>query len=294
MSKQENRREELVANMQSGNDELIVAAAKELLAMGHYGDPVGKFPLEGGKAALRLWRRADAVVLLYHGLKVAEPGTLVWGEILVNRAIACAHHGFYLDAIEAGSKFLSVVHDLPCAATSWTPFVHHALGIAYDYRKDFSQAAEHYTMAVEHYSEPALSAGTLCNLAYSLARSGRPAEADQALSRLDAGDLGNHERFARLATLAVTRYHQGRWEEALVAAEQAEGIGRPHSEAWGSAFPELLYWLSRSAWNVGNRYLAMVRGLEAAVRADEKYNIALLETTNAWLEEMLSGGLRSA
>lgn len=77
-----NRLERLVEDVKSGADTGVLAAAKGLLELGEYGRPAGIYLLKGSKAGLGAGLLADAVVLLYHGLRVAEPNTNVWADPL--------------------------------------------------------------------------------------------------------------------------------------------------------------------------------------------------------------------
>lgn len=156
---------QLVTDIHSTDDDRIVEAAKHLLALTEFGSPAGVYLLAGGKAALRKGRISDAVVLLYRAIKVSEPGTLVWGEIMVNRAVACLRHGYYPDAIDAGTTFLTALPTLPSEAYRWAPVAHHAVGQAADRMGDFHKAAYHHQMAADGYSDPLWKMKSVCNWA---------------------------------------------------------------------------------------------------------------------------------
>ncbi|HWI53899.1 MAG TPA: hypothetical protein VNT01_17305 [Symbiobacteriaceae bacterium] len=287
-------RERLLADMQSANDSLIVEAAKALMEIGEYGSPAGTYLLAGGQAALRLRRLADAVVLLYHGLLVAEPNTLVWAEILVNRAIACSRHGFYHDAITAGEEFLAVLEALPSRAQTWVPHTHHAIGLAYDRLQQYSKAVPHHRIAAEMYPDPVRHMYSTCDLAYSLALSGDVPGADQVLSTVVAVDEATAQ-FVFHSTTALVRYHQGRYSEAVAAGDRADSLATGNEEAWALPHAELRYWLSRATWETGDRYRAAKLGLYAALVAHHRWHLTLRDAANAWLAEMLSkGGILNA
>ncbi len=283
-----------VADVLSGSDEAVVTAAKCLITLGEYGSHAGEYPLAGGKAALRLGRLADAVVLLHQGLRVAEPNSLVWADLLVNRAVACAHHGFYPDAITAANKFLDVLPALPATAVGWVPYAHHALGLAHDRLQQYGKAVPHHRLALESYADPVRRAQAAADLAYSLTLSGNADDADVVLAQVpDVEDP--FTRFVLRGTLAIVRYCQRRFADAVVEAERAEAISVGHEDLWASPLAEVRYWLSRAVWELGDRCRAAALALHAAVVADQRWNLALRDAASDWLTLILEkGGLRDA
>jgi tetratricopeptide (TPR) repeat protein len=282
------RRAELLAALESQADDAVISAAQDLLALGEYGDPRGAVHLKGTKAALRQWQMADAVVLTYQGLKVVEPGGLVWAEILANRAIACAYYGAYSDAISAGQRFLEHVDSLPEQAAAIKPYVHHALGLVYDRRKEYEQAAIHYRLAADLYDLPGPKSRAHCDLAYSLTLSGEADQAEAVMAMLDCTPFTEWEVYAYWASLVVVKYHKGQPDEAWAAATTAETIGKEFEDRWGSSIPELQYWMSRIAMARGDKLAALKLGLAAAVKAHQNFNVALRETALNWLEEIVA------
>lgn len=298
MSTQNDTLAQLVTDVQSGDDLRIIEAAEKLLAMGDYGNPAGTYCLTGGKAALRKRKTADAVVLLYHGLKAVEPFTLLWGELLVNRAIACAHHGYFPDAIQAGGLFLNHVHSLPQQAEKWVPYVHHAVGLAEHRMQRPSQAAEHYRLAAELYTVPTERVAALVDLAYDLAICGEPDKGEEALNCVDHGvltELGDLGNFGFHMASAVVRHFQGRYEDALATANKAKEIAQGREDDWAMPLTELHLWMSKMYWNLGDRYHAGAWALHAAYHAELKRLIALAQEANDWICEIMSqGGIRNA
>ncbi|HEY3368008.1 MAG TPA: hypothetical protein VGK74_23350 [Symbiobacteriaceae bacterium] len=293
MNTESEDRAQLIADLKSDDDIRIIEAAKRLLAIGDYGTPAGIVCLAGGKAALRKWKTADAVVLLYRGLKVVTPRTALWGDLLVNRATACAHHGHYPDAIEAGEVFLQAVDSLPPGAERWVPFVHHAVGLAYHRMRDPQQAAYHYRMAAEKHWVPRERADALCDLAYAEALCGHPDKGDEALARVDQGVFNALGVFGYHATCAVVLYFQRRYDEALSEARKAEELAQGKEDEWAIPLTELHIWLSKIYWGLGDRYHAGAWGLHAAVHAEMKRLFALADEANNWLQEIMEqGGVR--
>lgn len=287
-------RERRLADMQSANDSLIVEAAKGLMELGEYGTPAGTYLLAGGQAALRLRRLADAVVLLYHGLLVAQPKTALWAEILVNRAIACSRHGFYDDALAAGEEFLAVVETLPSRAQAWVPHTHHAMGLAHDRLRQYDKAVPHHRIAAELYPDAVRRMYSACDLAYSLALSGDVLSADHVLSTVVPVDEAT-AKFVHCSTTALVRYQQGRYTEAVAAGDLAEALAAGNEDAWALPYAELRYWLSRATWETGDRYRAAKLGYYAALVAHHRWHLTLRDAANAWLAEMLSkGGILNA
>ncbi|HEY3367167.1 MAG TPA: hypothetical protein VGK74_19095 [Symbiobacteriaceae bacterium] len=289
MKTQSEDRVKLVGELESNDDPRIVEAAKKLLALGDHGTPAGTYCLAGGKAALRLGRLADAVVLLYRGLKVAEPDTLLWAEMLVNRVIACSRHGFYRDAIEAGEQFTAAVKALPDAAR-WLPHVHHAVGFAHDRLREYPEAAHHFRLAVESYAEPARRDSARCDLASALAMSGHADEGASILAEVDRDGLTMRHQFTFFATAAVVRYHQGQYPEALAAAEQAEALAVSQDDSWVVPLAELQLWISKIVWELGDSFRSGVVGLHVAVVAQQRLQLALSQEATDWLAEIMARG----
>jgi tetratricopeptide (TPR) repeat protein len=288
-------RDRLLADLNSGNDSAGVSAALELLALGDYGDPVGTYLLQGGKAALRKDRLADAVVLLYHGARVAHPGTLLWGELLVNRALACCRFGYCPDAIKDGSRFLESVDELPLAARAWIPHAHHAIAQGYDRMRKYDRAVPHHRAAADGFADPTLKANSQCSLAYSLAISDQAGEAERVLAGVHCTDLPEYYQFVHAGTRAIVLYHLGRFDESLEAGETAERLARGHEDEWVVPVAEVRYWMSRSAWRQGDRYRSAALALDAAVRAESRFNMALRDMAADWLEQILDqGGIQGA
>ncbi|HEY3366702.1 MAG TPA: hypothetical protein VGK74_16755 [Symbiobacteriaceae bacterium] len=286
-------REQGVADLHSTSDEARVAAAKGLLQLGEFGTPAGTHLLAGAKAALRLWRLADAVVLTYHGLKVVQPQTMLWADMLANRAIACARHGFYSEAISAGEQFLKAVEALPAAA-QWLPYVHHAMGLAHDCLQQYADAAFHHRLATELHVDPVERAIAASDLAYSLARSGNAAEADRVLSQV--ADVGNpFASFVVACTTTLVRYHQRRHAEAVTAGKAATALAAGQEDAWAVPVAELHYWMSKAVWELGDGFHAAAWALHAAVVAEERFQLALSKAATEWLAEIMDrGGIRDA
>jgi tetratricopeptide (TPR) repeat protein len=287
-------RDRLLADMQSGDDAAIVAAVQELLTLGEYGEPSGTYLLTGGRAALRLGHLADAVVLLYHGLRVAAPGSLTWAELLVNRAVACSRHGFYQDAINAGEQFLAAIDALPSKARDWIPHSRHAMGLAHDRLHQYDKAVPHHRVAAETYPDPTRRTHSLCDLAYSLALSGDSTGADHVLSSVEVFDAPVTQ-FVYYSTTTVVLWHQGRHGDAVAAGARAEALAADNEGAWALPLAELRYWLSRAVWDMGDRHRAAALALCAAVVAHEHWHFALQDAANAWLTEIMAkGGIGNA
>lgn len=244
---QNDRREQWLNDMHSTSDEAIVQAAKGLMVLGEYGNPTGIHLLEGGKAALRLWRLADASVLLFHGLRVVQPHTMVWMEILANRATACAQFGLWPCAIDAGEQFLAAVGELP-EARKWLPHVHHAIGFSHDRLKQHAVAAQHFRIAAEMYVDADRRAEATADYAYALTFSGQAEEAGRVLSQAPEGK-SPYAKFVLSGTTAIVRHHQGRYEESVAAGEQAEALAQDNEDAWAVSLAEVRYWISRAVWN---------------------------------------------
>jgi tetratricopeptide (TPR) repeat protein len=292
--RQTDRLEQLLDDVKSELGEVVLAAAKGLLELGEYGQPAGIYLLKGGKAALGVGRLADAVVLLYHGLRVAEPNTKLWADLLVNRASACAHHGFYRDAITAGEQFLGMLDNLPPEASTYIPYAHHAVGFAWDKLKEHTKAATHFRMAVETYQDPDQRAISACDLAWALTLSGQAEAAEHVLSQVpDSQD--SFATFVLSGTAALVHYHRGRFAEAAAAAERAEALAFGNETTWANSLAEVQYWLSRSAWELGDRYRAAAVALRVAVVADQHWNLDLRDQASAWLAEIMDkGGIQNA
>lgn len=288
-------RAKLVRDMQSIDDAVVVEAAIRLLALGECGNPPGIYCLLGGKAALRMGNAADSAVLLYRGLKVAQPGTLVWAETLVNRALACCRMGYFPDAIHAGGLFLQNVGNLPSTATAWVPYAHHAIGQAHDRMREYNLAVPHHRQAAEGFSDPVKKANSICNLSYALALSGNPHEAVSALDQVLTEALPVYFQFVAVGTRAIVSHHLGRYADSLRCGEEADILARGHEEEWMVPLAEVHYWMSRSAWELGDRYRSAALALHAAVHAERRWNIALREMAAEWLEEIMArGGIASA
>ncbi|HYF93423.1 MAG TPA: hypothetical protein VD969_14515 [Symbiobacteriaceae bacterium] len=282
----------LLQQLRSGAADSVVDAAKRLLELGELGSPAGTFSLMGGKAAIGVGRLADAVVLLYHGLRVAEPNTKVWAELLVNRAIACAHHGFYLDAICAGEQFLALTDSLPADTATFIPYAHHAVAFAQDRRKEYLRAVAHYRRAAELHADPVQRAITTSDLAYALILAGQTDDADAILSRAEACE----DRFATFVlacTTTLLRYHQGHFSDAFGASQRAESLACGNEKLWANPLAELWYWQSRIVWEMGDRRSSAALALRASVKASELWNLGLRDKADEWLAELLDkGGIR--
>lgn len=290
MTTQSDMRAQLVLDMASGDGLRMIEAAKKLVAMGEYGDPKGIYCLAGAKAALSQWRVTDAVVLTYRGLKVCDSPTLLWGEMLVNRAIACAHHGYYIDAIRAGSTFIENIKLLPVKAESWLPYTHHALGLAYHGSGDLHKAVEHYHSAAEGYAAPEPRAVALTDLAYELALIGDPARGRQALDQVDPALLAGKGLFAYRGTEAKLYFMLGQHDAALASSLLAHEVARAHEDEWAVPLAEVNLTLSKIYWALGNRYMAGVWGLHAAYHAAMKHEPRVANEADAWLGEILDQG----
>lgn len=280
----------LVADLDQENGETVLDATRELLALGEYGSPVGAYPLKGAKAALKRGHLADAVVLLFHGLRVAESGTMVWAELLVNRAVACAHHGFYPDAIDAATTFLNRLPELEPAATAWVPHAHHALGFTHDRLRQYDQAIAHHRWALDAYQDPILKSNAGCDLAYSLALSGRPAEGLAVLIGVPVERLSGLSLVGYYGTLAIVRHCLGEHSEAVAAGERAEAHAAGNDELMAIPLAEVRYWMAQSAWHLGDRYRAAALALRAAVMADSHWNIHLRDAASDWLADIMNKG----
>lgn len=284
---------QLVTDIRSAEDDRIIDAARQLLALGEYGDPRGTYLLEGGKAALRAGRKSDAVILLYHAMKVSIPGTLTWGETMVNRAVACVGHAYYPDAIAAGKAFLDALPHLPPEAEKWAAVAHHSLGQALDRMSDHHGAAGHHRTAAEQYTDPTWKLLSICNWAYSVALGGQPDSAEVILNQIHPDAAPLVAQFGYHANRCIVLYHQRRFAQALQAGHQALQIAIGHEEKWAGPVAELRFWMSRTAWELDDRYNALAWGLDAAVRADALWNVHLCEMASKWLEFIMDkGGLR--
>ena len=292
--KQVDRLEQLLQGVDSGADETVVTSATELLELGELGCPAGTYLLAGGKAALRLGRLADAVVLLYHGLRVAEPNTKVWADLLVNRATACSQHGFYRDAIASGEQFLQLAAQLPAETSPFLPYAHHAVAFAYDRLKDFGRAATHYRMAVYLYQDPIQRSIATCDLAYALVFSGALRDAELVLSEVVESDNA-YASFVLACTTTVVRFYQARLSDALAASQRAEGLALGKEQLWANPLAELAYWQSRVVWELGDRHRSAALAFRAAVAADQLWNLDLRDTASDWLAEIMDkGGIHGA
>lgn len=284
----------LLADMHSNDDATVLAAATKLLELGEYGTPVGTYLLKAGKAALRQRRLADAVVLLYHGLKVAEPQSLLWAELLANRAIACAQHGLYPNAIQEGNQFLGLVDALP-EMRRWLPYVHHAIGFAHDHLQRYSEAARHFGLALDRYTDPLERDSARCDLASALAMSGQAGEAARVLDQVNVVAMTGLSQFGYFFTLTVVRTVQGRFAEAVDAGDRAEALAEGQEEKWATPLAELRLWLSKAVWACGNRHRSAILALQAAVMAQEQHHLALCDAATDWLAEIRDrGGVRNA
>jgi tetratricopeptide (TPR) repeat protein len=287
-------RERLLTDIHSEDHATALEAARGLLKHGDFGMPAGTYLLTGAKAALHLGRLADAVVLTYHGLKVAQPNTVVWAEMLANRAVACSRHGFYYDAIAAGQQFLAAAEAFPEFA-KWRPWAHHAIGLSHDRLHEYGQAVPHHRQAAETYSDPASRVNSTCDLVYSLTLSGEVDQADQALSQVQ--DVQEPlARFVVHATTALVRYHQGRHVEAMLAGNRAEAVANENQaetaegSVWELPLAELRYWVSHAAWETGDRYRAAALAWWTAIIADKRRHYRLLDAANEWLAEIVKKG----
>lgn len=290
MTTKSEMRAQLVLDMASGDGLRMIEAAKSLLIMGEYGDPKGIFCLTGAKEALGKWRITDAVILTYHGLKVCETSTLLWGELLVNRATACAHHGYYIDAIKAGATFIESAKLLPSKAESWLPYAHHAVGLAYHGSGELHKAVEHYHAAAQGYTAPELRAVALTDLAYDLALVGDPSRGRQALEQVDAAVLAGKGLFAYRGTEAKLFFLLGQHDAALASSLLAQEVARGYEDEWAVPLAEVNLTLSKIYWAMGNRYMAGAWGLHAAYHASMKHEHRLADEADAWLAEILDQG----
>lgn len=284
--------ERLLADMHSGSNEAIIAAAKRLLELGEYGSPAGTYLLAGGKAALRAGRLADAVVLLHRGLQVAEPHTKLWADLLVSHAGACAKHGFARNAITDGEQFLHAVPSLPAETHVLIPYAHHAVGFGYDELKEHRKAATHYRLAAETHSDPVQRAIATSDLAFALALAGEADEADQALQPVES----THDEYATFVlagTTAIVRCHQGRFSETVAEAERAEALAIGNEERWAVPMAETQYWHARAAYQLGDRYRAGALALQVALVACKHWRLELERRASAFLAEIMDkGGIR--
>jgi tetratricopeptide (TPR) repeat protein len=237
---------------------------------------------------------AGSVVGGFHGIRPVEPNTLLWARLLASRAIACAHHGFYDDAIAAANTFLKAAGNFP-ETEAWVSHVHHALGLAYDRLGQHDKAVPHHRLAAEAYiTDPPGRAIAMADLAYSLALSGRPDEADQVLSMTVAVE-DQRVRFVLAGTTAIVRYCQGRHAEAMASATQAEALADGHEEAWAVPLAEVWYWAARAARALGNGHTAALLALRAAVVADQRWHLKLSEDATQLLEVLVGkGGVKHA
>lgn len=291
--RQTDRLERMLEGIHSESTEAVIAAAKGLLELGDYGQPAGIYLLKGGKAALGAGRLADAVVLLYHGLRVAEPGTKVWADLLVNRASACARHGFCRDAISSGQQFLAAVETLPAETRMYIPYAHHAMGFAYDKLKDHAMAAAHFRNAVETYEHPHQRTIAACDLAWALTLSGQVEAAEHVLTQAE-DSKNSFATFVLTGTTALVHYHQRRFAEAVAVAERAEALAIGNEDTWATSLAEVQYWLSRAVYALGDRYRAAALALRVAVVADQHWDLDLRDRASGWLTEIMDkGGLHN-
>ncbi|MGE5531971.1 MAG: hypothetical protein ACM3VW_07650 [Bacteroidota bacterium] len=283
------RLDQLLEDIRSGSDEAKIAAVKALLELGKFGSPAGAYPLEGAKAALRAWRLADAIVFLHHGLRVAEPHTPLWAELLVNRAIACAHHGFFREAIEAGDQFLAVVVGLSAKTRSFIPYAHHAIGFAYDALKDHARAIQHYRLAAEMHTDPVEQTRAGIDLAYALAMSGDPGAADCIIQGVTPTQdpLVN---FGLATATTIIRYQQGRFSEAVDAGERALALASGQEDRWAIPLAETQYWLARAVFELGDRQRSVALALRVEFVAYERWHLELGGRADALLAEILGKG----
>lgn len=287
--KRTDRLERLLEEIQSGSGEAVISAAKSLTTLGEFGSPAGTYLLAGGKAALRLGRLADAVVLLYHGLQVAEPNSKVWAELLVNRAIACGQHGFCRDAVTSGEKFLAIECPLAQETTAFVPYAHHAVGFGYDDLKNHDKAVTHYRLAAEMHVDPIQRLRASVDLAFALALSGRPDEADFVLAGLDPMDDPD-VTFGIAGATAIVRYHQQRFAEAVAAAERAQALAVGNEERWAVPLAETEYWLARAVRELGDRHRSAALALRVAIIAGQNWRLELRDRAMAWLAEIMDKG----
>ena len=284
----------LLYDVHSESNEAVIAAAKGLLELGEYGKPAGTYLLKGGKAALGARRLADAVVLLYHGLRVAEPNTKIWANLLVTRAAACARHGYCRDAIAAGEQFLSAVDLLPHKTRALIPYAHHSIGFAWDRLKAHDKAATHFRLALETHADPTQRTIAACDLAWVLTLSDQVQEAAVVLSQVEAS-ADPYAPFVLSGTTALIHFRQGRFAEAATEAERTEALAIGHAEAWADSLAEVQYWHSRALWEQGDRYRAAALALRVAIVADQHWNLDLRDRASAWLAEMMDkGGIQNA
>ncbi|HEY3367286.1 MAG TPA: hypothetical protein VGK74_19690 [Symbiobacteriaceae bacterium] len=288
-------RAQLLAGMRSEDDGVRIESARGLLALQEYGDPTGTFLLEATLAANRLNRFADAVFLTYHGMKVAQPGSLVWGEILVNRAQVCALVGYLPEAITAGQLFLERVETLPEKARSWIPHAHLAVAQAYDRMHHHGLAVPHHRVAATLFTDPEKSAIATCNLAYSTALTGHPQEAMEILQQVEPSSLPTHGRYVHASSMMLICHLLGRHEDALRAGDEADKLAEGNEDRLANPLTEMHLWMSMSAFALGDRYRAGALGLYAAFVATRIGNTPLRDRANAWLEEIMrQGGIHNA
>jgi tetratricopeptide (TPR) repeat protein len=285
---------QLMADVMGTDDQRVIEAATQLLTDAP-GGPEASHLLMGGKAALRLRRISDAAILLYHALRVVEPGTALWAEILVNRCVACAHHGYYLDAVDAGNEFLGNMEVIsPQQRAKWLPKVHHALALCHHRMGDYRLAAKHFRMAADGYTVPVETAVALCDLAWALALAGDADAGEIALHDVNQAALTEAAWSVFHGTTAVVLYHQGRYCEAQAAGDRAEASVQGQ-DASSSPLLELRFWRSRIAWELGDRAVAGTLALHVAMRAESAFNVAMRNRANDWLVDMMKqGGIRGA
>lgn len=286
--------EQLEALMETGDNLQQLNAAKELFAREIFGNPEGIYLVKGGKAALRLAKNQDAALLLYFAVKMVKPRTMLWAEAIVNRAVACINTGYYHDALVAGLEYLQALASLPMGAVKVLPYAHHAVGQAYDALKEHSKAVPHHRMAMTAYNDPLMQAGSRCNLATALAQSGGVAEAEAVLLELPASELPKELVATYHMSHAIVLFHMERYQEALDAGWRANRVLEEQENPSQDAVAELHYWMSRSAWELGDRHTALGLGLSAAMTSDLHWNAVISDKANQWVFKMAKGGVQGA
>ncbi|HEY3368495.1 MAG TPA: hypothetical protein VGK74_25855 [Symbiobacteriaceae bacterium] len=245
----------------------VVEAAWGLVNAGHHGEPAGTYALRGVKAALKLSSYDEAAVLATEGLTVAEPLTLIWADLQVNLAIACARISAYDTAIEAGERFIASVTELPEKALQWLPFAHRAVGYAYHQTNLPNRAVDHYRCAADTHPDPQERLILRCDLAYDLALAGRLDEAAQTLRAIPFDHLSPQGQFGFKATQAVISFKQGDTQTAYELVRHADDWMRDQARTMAMPLAELHFWMSHIYAARGNQQDATFYALHGTAHA---------------------------